>query len=290
MSEADVGSKEGAGTPPTTVRSFRDRLSDPATPVVGAFSVLTDPAVVEVMGVAGFDFVGVEMEHGPHSLSGLENHQRAARGCAMGTLVKLPVTDRHLLLKVLETAVDGVLLAAGEDAAAVTAAVDACRFPPLGSRGVSTIVRGAGYGSGGMSPGALADRNDALVVGVLVETPSLAAEIDIVAAHPGVDFVFVGTADLALAMAGGGTATESDLTAVIDGVIAACRRQQRPFGLPMEHPAYPRSAAQLAEMGCRVVIATSDVAAMLAGLRAVADRASALRSHGEPSPSPIAGQ
>lgn len=247
---------------------FRAR-SDSGEPIFGVFSVITDPAVVELIALAGFDFVGVEMEHGPHSITGLENHHRAASACGLGTIVKLPVDDRHLLLKVLETGVDAVLLASSPDVATLTAAVQACRFPPVGSRGVSTIVRGAGYSSAGMSPEVLAERNRGLVVGVLVENPAMVEEIEQVAAVPDIDFLFIGTADLALAMGVGAASTQEDLAAAIDRVIAECAGSGRVLGMPTDHPAYPKSASELASLGARVIISGSDVAALLAGLRAV---------------------
>jgi len=36
--------------------------------VIGPFSLTTDPALVEIMGWAGFDDVVLDMEHGPGSL------------------------------------------------------------------------------------------------------------------------------------------------------------------------------------------------------------------------------
>ena len=251
---------------------FRKRLTQSDLPLFGAFSVIADPAVVELIGIAGFDFVGIEMEHGAFSIRALENHHRAAAACGLGAIVKLPADDDHLLLKVLETGVDGVLLAGAHDVEAVIRSVSACRHPPIGTRGVSTIVRGAGYGSRGMSAEALDERSRDLVVAVLIEAPSLAAQIDQLVAVPGIDFLFIGTADLALAMRAGGESSDVALGATINRIVDSCRSAGVAFGLPMEHPAYPKGAAELRALGCRVVIATSDVAAMLNGLRGVMDR------------------
>lgn len=44
--------------------------------VFGVFSKTTDPAFIEIMGYSGFDFVILDMEHGP---SGLENIQNLIR-------------------------------------------------------------------------------------------------------------------------------------------------------------------------------------------------------------------
>jgi len=154
----------------------------------------------------------------------------------IGTIVKLPAADGHQLLKVLETGVDALLLAAAPDTETAIAAVEACRFPPIGSRGASTIVRGAGYSSAGMSFEALAARNDSLVIGVLVENAELVAGVEALANHDSIDFVFIGTADLALSMGVGDTATQQDLKVAIDHVIEVCGAAGKTLGMPMGHP------------------------------------------------------
>jgi len=46
--------------------------------VFGPFMKLIDPAAVEIMGFAGFDFVIIDAEHGPISMQNAQNMIRAA--------------------------------------------------------------------------------------------------------------------------------------------------------------------------------------------------------------------
>ncbi|MDR0843933.1 MAG: hypothetical protein LBN71_01835, partial [Tannerella sp.] len=46
--------------------------------VTGPFMKSSDPALVEIAGYAGFDFVILDMEHGPVSLQQMQNLIRAA--------------------------------------------------------------------------------------------------------------------------------------------------------------------------------------------------------------------
>ena len=58
------------------VQHFREALSEGM--VVGTFSKSLDPAFIEIMGHAGFDFVVLDLEHGPNSVQTLQNLIRAA--------------------------------------------------------------------------------------------------------------------------------------------------------------------------------------------------------------------
>ena len=48
-------------------------------PLVGTFVGIPSPALVEMCGYAGFDFVIIDNEHGPQSLETTEHMIRAAR-------------------------------------------------------------------------------------------------------------------------------------------------------------------------------------------------------------------
>jgi regulator of sigma E protease len=66
------------------IRSFRDKLA--AGAVLGPFSKTEDPAMVEAMGYGGFDFLILDLEHGPNSTRSLQHLVRAAQiaGIASG--------------------------------------------------------------------------------------------------------------------------------------------------------------------------------------------------------------
>ena len=59
------------------VKQFREGLDTPAG-VFGPFMITADPAFVEAAGYAGYDFVLLDMEHGPGTFENLQNLIRAA--------------------------------------------------------------------------------------------------------------------------------------------------------------------------------------------------------------------
>jgi 2-keto-3-deoxy-L-rhamnonate aldolase RhmA len=48
------------------IREFKKKLRDDF--VLGIFSKTSDPGFIEIMGYSGFDFVIIDLEHGPNSV------------------------------------------------------------------------------------------------------------------------------------------------------------------------------------------------------------------------------
>ncbi|PXY23412.1 hypothetical protein BAY59_27440 [Prauserella coralliicola] len=163
---------------------------------LGTWGMLADPTAIELAGIAGLDFVQVDMEHTARDLPTIEHMARAADVVGITLLVRVPENNPKTILRVLETGVQGIVvpqLESGEDAARAVAAM---RYPLGGERGVCSITRASRYGS--LRPQFAeyvesADR-ELLLVG-LIETAAGVENIeDILAA--GVEVAFVGRRDL----------------------------------------------------------------------------------------------
>ena len=71
------------------VESFRNTLNSEQG-VFGPFMITGDPAFVECAGYAGYDFVLLDMEHGPVSFERLQNLIRAANIAKIMPVVRVP--------------------------------------------------------------------------------------------------------------------------------------------------------------------------------------------------------
>ena len=101
---------------------------------IGGWLMIPDPLVVEVAGRAGFDWVGLDMQHGAWDL---EKAFRALQLLdALGTpaIVRVSQEDLPLLPRVLDHGAAGVIVAMVESAEVATAAVSASRYAPQGRR------------------------------------------------------------------------------------------------------------------------------------------------------------
>jgi 2-keto-3-deoxy-L-rhamnonate aldolase RhmA len=109
------------------------------------------------------------------------------------------------------------------------------------------------------------NRNTVLVI--MVEDASAADSIDDIARTDGVDIVVVGPSDLSASLGVVGTGKHPKLTAAIDRILDSCRRSGTKFGMPIQHPAYPQTAAELRARGAWLLTSGSDANSMLQGFR-----------------------
>jgi 2-keto-3-deoxy-L-rhamnonate aldolase RhmA len=177
--------------PNTTKRSLLQGKA-----VIGPFVFLSDPAVVEMAGLAGFDFVVIDMEHTAHGLAEVQHLVRAAETAAVTPIVRVPAADEKLIVRVLEAGAQGVmvpLLETVEDAARSARAV---RYPPGGTRGTFFHSRPARYGAAvsSLSQFFTESNEEVLLVG-LIETPKGVDAIEGIL-DAGVEVAVVGRGDL----------------------------------------------------------------------------------------------
>ena len=61
--------------------------------LLGTFSMIVSPEVIELIALAGFDFVIVDMEHGPFGLGQVRDGLIAAQGMGLQAIVRVPAAD-----------------------------------------------------------------------------------------------------------------------------------------------------------------------------------------------------
>ena len=174
------------------VRHFRRRIAE--GPVFGPFSKSSDPAIIETLGHAGFDFIILDMEHGPNSIETLQGLIRAAQICGMAPMVRVPSGDDEMIGKALDVGAAGVQVPKISCAEAVRAAVEHAKFAPLGMRGVCRYVRAAGYSSMDKAD-YFRQANETLLI-IQIEGQAAIDRLDEILAVDGIDIVFVGPYDL----------------------------------------------------------------------------------------------
>jgi len=129
------------------VRAFKEKIN--RGPVFGPFSKTSDPGVIETLGHGGFDYVILDMEHGPNSLETVQNLVRGAEIAGILPIVRVPAGDPEQISKALDIGAGGVQVPQVNSPEGVELAVAAAKFAPEGERGVCRFVRAAGYSSTG---------------------------------------------------------------------------------------------------------------------------------------------
>ncbi len=179
---------------PDGVAGFRARCLARGR-LIGTFVKSPAHQGVEVLGLAGLDFVILDAEHAPIDRDVIDRAVLAGAATGIAVLVRVTEGSADLAAAALDLGAAGIVFPHIGSAAEAREAVSCVRFAG-GSRGLSPSVRAAGYGA--MTSAAFARTSDASVtVWVQIEDAQALGALEEIAAVPGVDALFVGRVDLA---------------------------------------------------------------------------------------------
>jgi 4-hydroxy-2-oxoheptanedioate aldolase len=200
------------------IRHFRQRVAD--GPVFGPFSKTSDPAIVETLGHAGFDFIILDMEHGPNSVETVQDLVRATQVTGMAPIVRISSGDYEMIGKVLDVGAAGVQIPQISCAEDVQAAIEHAKFAPLGMRGVCRYVRAAEYSSMNKAD-YFRCANEVLLI-IQIEGQAALDNLDEILAVKGIDIVFVGPYDLSQSLGVPGEVEHPLVVEKMRQIVEAC--------------------------------------------------------------------
>lgn len=163
--------------------------------LVGALLRMPAEEIVEMLAVAGHDFVLIDCEHGPDDAIELRRHIAAARLHDLEVIVRIGLDQHDLALRALDAGASGILAPHIDTPEQARALVDACHYPPLGHRGFATYSRAGGFGTA--EPRGYQARGADTLVFAMPESPAAALGAGEVFAVEGLDGYMIGVADLA---------------------------------------------------------------------------------------------
>ena len=158
-----------------------------------------DPAVVEIIALAGFDGAFIDMEHTGFDLHLVGEMIRVADLTGVTPIVRVPENNAKLILRVLDMGAQGIQVPHIEGLEGAKRAVQAVRYPPLGQRGGAGSTRAAGYGSIPWREH-VQSSNEEILLTVMTEDPQGIKDIEAIAALDGVDLISLGPTDLSTAL------------------------------------------------------------------------------------------
>jgi 4-hydroxy-2-oxoheptanedioate aldolase len=211
---------------------------------------------------AGFDWVGLDCQHGALDEAGAAQFVRDMPQAACAVLVRVSQNSPAAIGRVLDAGADGVIVPLVNDADEARAAVRAVRYPPDGVRS---------YGPTRLdlpsSPRELQARADCYV---MIETARGLENADEILSVPGVTGVFVGPSDLSVALGLPPRAayTTDQLAEPLARIKQSCERNQVIFGI---FSPSPQSAVRWKELGCSMIVVGSELGLLNLALRQALD-------------------
>ncbi len=215
---------------------------------IGTYVNLADPALVEIIGLAGFDAAFIDTEHSAFDFGLVQEMIRAADLAGITSIIRVPENNPKTILRVLDMGAQGIQVPHIKNRNDALAAAEAVRYPPLGRRGMAGSTRAARYGMIGMTEHIATSNSEVLLV-VMVEDKEALDNLEDIASVDGVDLLAVGPSDLSQSL-GVSDSQDPRLKKAVEGVAATLRRVGKAkMAIPLGHPSFPLNPAQLQEMG-----------------------------------------
>lgn len=231
--------------------------------VFGSFLKVDSPVIAELFGLAGFDFLIVDAEHGCFTHGQTENLIRTCERMGMSSVIRTPDAEEANILHVLDSGASGIQVPSLKSAADVRAVIRKAKYWPLGERGSARACRAAGYGT-------VADyeqrANRETLVCVHVETKEMVEDIEALCEIDELDVLFIGPGDLSASYGHPGNAGHPDVVAAIDRVIAVAAGRKH-LGTVVANAAQLESYVS---RGVRYIAWLSDLGLMRGALNAAA--------------------
>ncbi len=250
----------------TEVNAFRALLDRP-TPALGTWLMAGTPSNAEALGHTGFDWLLIDMEHGPIDFREAWQMLQAVDCTPATPIVRVSNSDDPALVKrALDLGARTLMFPYVQRAEQARRIVASAKYPPLGQRGFAGIHRASRYGT--FSDYAKL-ANDLTTCIVQLETPEAIDQLEEIAAVEGVDALFVGPGDLSAALGCIGNLQDER---VQDRMRDAAKRA-RAVGIPIGTlgPS-PEMVNGFVEMGYDYVAVGSDLVFMLQQAKAVLAR------------------
>ena len=197
--------------------------------VIGPFMKSSDPAMVEIAGFAGFDFVILDMEHGPVNLQQMQNMIRAAEVSGVTAVIRTRDRIPESISQALDIGVKAVQIPQVTTAEEAHIVVQAAKFFPLGNRGVCRFVRAAGYSSVDRKE-YFAKANTTQVI-IQIEGVIGIKNFDSILEVPGVDILFIGPYDLSQSMGFPGEIDHPEVVAVMKEFVRKANKAGKYIGI-----------------------------------------------------------
>lgn len=164
--------------------------------LVGYWIACDNPVGTERIAGVGYDYIGIDGQHGVLHPSSWQSSMLAidAMGCSAG-VIRVPSAEPAVIGAALDAGARAVIVPMIDSAEQAAAAARACRHWPAGNRSLGGPVR-AELRLGSI-PGEV---DDAVACIVMIETAAAMNELSAICATPGLDAVYVGPADLSVAL------------------------------------------------------------------------------------------
>ncbi|NLE36470.1 MAG: hypothetical protein GX621_00430 [Pirellulaceae bacterium] len=200
-------------------------------PVLVPKACYMDPNIVEMLGLLGFDSVWLCNEYRAIDPSRMEHLVRAGRAAHIECIIRIGAEGLDDAVRFLGMGANGIMIPHVHSVDQARRVVNRLKFPPVGHRELENINADADFGLMPLDEYLRQANEQTLLVAQLEDAAAIERAGDF-AQVEGIDVLFVGPADLALALGVPGQLKHARVVEAIRHVVAACRKHGRVCGTP----------------------------------------------------------
>lgn len=231
---------------------------------LGTHISLNDPAITELIGGNGFDYLWIDTEHTSIGLHCLEQHLIAARAAGVSAIVRVPCVDPIRVKPVLEMGPAGIIFPQVNSREEAELAVAACRYPLKGIRGFGPR-RAIGFDGANLPVYFEKMESDFLRI-LQIENIKAVECLDEILKVEGISAFILGPCDLAASMGYIGNDRHPEVRKVIEDVFRRVHAAGIPIGVSYG-ACKPEDAAYWRDQGVNMISLVADTDYLLLGSR-----------------------
>ncbi len=248
------------------MKNLKKRLKQGET-LNGCWLNLGSPLTAEIVGQSGFDWVLIDLEHGAGTEKDVLAQLQALESTTTTPLVRVESSDSPRISRVLDMGAYGVMCPKVNNAEEAKKVINGLHYPPFGNRGVAKMVRATQFGQNFDTY--YNDAQDNLLGIVQIETVEALEHLDAIAAVEGVDVLFIGPADLTMAMGIFGQFDNPTFLTAVHNIVQAAKNAGKETGILIFNP---NDYDKYHNMGIKFIACGADATFVADGARNMAKK------------------
>ncbi len=183
-------------------------------------------SIAIVAKTCGYDAIYLDMQHTAISIAMAADMSVAALANGICPLVRIAGHNFADALRMLDAGAFGIVIPEVNTAQQARAAVEYLRFAPLGKRSIAGMWPHFGYRPVPAKEAARVLNEETLLI-VMIENQEALANVDEIAAVPGIDVIHFGSNDMASDLGLAGDLGNPALQEAYKTIVAACRKHNK---------------------------------------------------------------
>ena len=242
-------------------------------PIINGWLQIPSSFSTEVMAYQGWDSLTIDMQHGVVDYPNAVQMLQSISTTEVTPLARVNWNEPGQIMKILDAGCYGVICPMVSNRLEAERFVGACMYPPKGYRSYGP-VRGLIYGGGDYGDYA----NDEILKIAMIETKEALDKLDEIMTTPGLDGIYIGPADLSLAIGEKPAFDNPEGTPTYKQIVNILNHAKKNKVFAGLHNASPEYAKKMIDLGFSLVTVGSDQRYMSGGAKSAVSKLKSVNS------------